>query len=355
MKVRMIVIGGFLGAGKTTLIAKLARDLKASGVNVGLIMNDQADALVDTRYAEALGLNACEVSGGCFCCRFPDLMARADKLMDAARPQVIIAEPVGSCTDLLATVVAPLKSLYSDKFQVAPLTIMIDAERASREGFDQGTLSGYLRNHQLEEAELVVLSKADLVSGTDLDRLQEMVRGINPQARVVVYSALSGEGYEDIRNNATSEKISDRRPKDIDYVRYAEAEAELGWYNATISADFPAGTDAYSLGSEVLRRITASYPPESIAHAKVMLTSSRNAMKMSCVQGRITVDLAKGSRYAEGQGKLIVNARVVSSPEALRDSVRAGLAAALPGTGTVFETEECFSPSPPRPYHRMSG
>ena len=45
IKVRMITTGGFLGAGRTTLIKKLAKELKRSGVNVGIIMNDQAAPL----------------------------------------------------------------------------------------------------------------------------------------------------------------------------------------------------------------------------------------------------------------------------------------------------------------------
>lgn len=352
MKVRMVIIGGFLGAGKTTLITRLAKELLSSNVNVGLIMNDQADALVDTQYSRALGLDPCEVSGGCFCCRFPDFMKNAEKLIDTSRPQMVIAEPVGSCTDLLATVVNPLKTMYSERFEVAPLMIMVDAARALSDGFDRNDLNGYLRHHQVSEAEVVIISKSDLVSPEQLDRVRSVIEGINSSMRTVVYSSMNGEGLSEIIELVSGRQVSDRKPTDIDYALYAEAEAELGWYNSTITVDLAPRTDVFDLGKRFLGSLSELYPAGDVAHAKVILTTSSTAMKMSCVQGRLGVDMAKGSRFAEGKGRFTVNARVVSSPDDLRRNVRSALATVFPAE-LDFETEECFSPSPPKPFHRM--
>jgi G3E family GTPase len=352
-KVRMVIIGGFLGSGKTTIITKIAKELKTSGVNVGLIMNDQADALVDSQYSEALGLNSCEVAGGCFCCRFPDFMKKTEKLIDVSKPQMMIAEPVGSCTDLLATVINPLKTIYQDKFEVCPLIIMIDTARALSEGFDQGTLSGYLRHHQLDEAEIVVLSKSDLVTMAEVERVRSTVKDINPAVRIIVYSSVTDEGFQDVLGIVKGKEVSVRKTKDIDYERYAQAEAELGWYNATLTLDMPR-SDAFVMGKGLLEALAIKYPASDIAHAKIMLTSDKSAMKMSCVQGRVSVDMAKGSRYMEGRGRLTVNARVVSSPGNLKENVRAALRTVLKEEDLVFEAEECFAPSPPKPFHRMT-
>ena len=353
MKVRMIIIGGFLGAGKTTLITKLAKELKMSGVNVGIIMNDQADSLVDTQYAEALGLTSGEVAGGCFCCQFPVFLNKAEELIDTSKSQMLIAEPVGSCTDLLATVVAPLQVLYSDMFEVAPLTIMVDAIRVLDEGFDRHSVGGYLRAHQLEEAELVVLSKADLVSLEDMQRAVEMVRKINPEAEIVIHSSVNGQGFADVVEAVTSNVVSTRRPKDIDYDLYAQAEAELGWYNGTMVLDFGQGIDSYDLGKKILEGFSARYPKGNIAHAKIMLSSESNALKMSSVRGMVSIDAANGSRLSEGKGKLTINARVVSNPELLRNNIRTMLKEVLGVDVLSFESEDSFAPSPPKPFHRM--
>src|ERR1700756_3615176 len=113
-KSRYIMIGGFLGAGKTTAILKLAEYLSAQGLRVGLITNDQSVGLVDTTMLGAHGFAVEEITGGCFCCRFNSLVEAADRLSVDARPDIFIAEPVGSCTDLKASVSYPLRRMYSD-------------------------------------------------------------------------------------------------------------------------------------------------------------------------------------------------------------------------------------------------
>ena len=119
-KAAYIMIGGFLGAGKTTAILRLARRLVDSGRRVGLITNDQSFGLVDTAMAAAQGFPVEEITGGCFCCKFNSLMEASAKLTREAKPDVFLAEPVGSCTDLKAAVSYPLRRLYGDNFRIAP-------------------------------------------------------------------------------------------------------------------------------------------------------------------------------------------------------------------------------------------
>src|SRR5262245_51692498 len=106
-RVRFVMIGGFLGAGKTTSLARLARFYQNRGQKIGLVTNDQAQNLVDTNSLRSQGFPVEEVPGACFCCKFDELVDKVKELEEHQRPQVILAEPVGSCTDLVATVVQP--------------------------------------------------------------------------------------------------------------------------------------------------------------------------------------------------------------------------------------------------------
>ena len=74
--VRFIMVGGFLGAGKTTTLARLARHYMARGLRVGLVTNDQAQDLVDTNSLRAQGFAVQEVPGACFCCKFDELVGK---------------------------------------------------------------------------------------------------------------------------------------------------------------------------------------------------------------------------------------------------------------------------------------
>src|SRR5579863_3635602 len=123
-RIRFIMVGGFLGAGKTTTLSRLARHYMQKGLNVGVVTNDQASDLVDTNLLRSQGFDVGEVAGSCFCCNFNGLMGTIEALGKNHRPDVILAEPVGSCTDLVATVVQPLKQLFGTRFEVAPYPVL---------------------------------------------------------------------------------------------------------------------------------------------------------------------------------------------------------------------------------------
>src|SRR5712691_8913102 len=163
---RFIMIGGFLGAGKTTTISRLARHYMNRGQRVGLVTNDQAQDLVDTNSLRAQGFSVEEVAGACFCCRFDDLIGKVGKLQEGKRPDVILAEPVGSCTDLVATVVQPLRDLYGERFEVAPYPVLFKPSHGLKilknevsRGFSPK--AAYIFRKQLEEADAVVINRID--------------------------------------------------------------------------------------------------------------------------------------------------------------------------------------------------
>ena len=118
--------------GKTTLISRLARHYTDLGKKIGLVTNDQAYGLVDTEHLRSPGFDVGEVPGACFCCKFNDLVETAEKLSDDAMPDIIIAEPVGSCTDLMATVIEPMKQIYGERFEVGPLTVLLKPEHGRK-------------------------------------------------------------------------------------------------------------------------------------------------------------------------------------------------------------------------------
>src|SRR5687767_6634350 len=180
VKARYIMIGGFLGAGKTTAVGKLAQALSDQGYRVGLITNDQGRNLVDTTMLRSQGFATEEIPGGCFCCRFNSLVDAAERLTASNRPEIFIAEPVGSCTDLAATVTYPLRRIYKDDFTVAPISVLVDPIRAQRVfGLEKGGSFSekviYIYKKQIEEADIVVISKSDLLEATQLDELKKAI------------------------------------------------------------------------------------------------------------------------------------------------------------------------------------
>ena len=197
---RSIMVGGFLGAGKTTLLWEAAKRLAERGLRAGLITNDQAPELVDTALLNRTGVRVEEVAGSCFCCNFQGLIDATGRLRDEAEADVLIAEPVGSCTDLSATILQPLKERFSRELVLAPLSVMADPIRL-RDILNGGTAglhesAAYIFRKQLEEADIIVISKKDMVADKDYRTWAKKLAETFPAVDIMGVSAQTGEGMD---------------------------------------------------------------------------------------------------------------------------------------------------------------
>jgi CobW/HypB/UreG family nucleotide-binding protein len=312
MKPLVALVGGFLGAGKTTLILKAARILQARGITPAAVLNDQGGDLVDTGLARRAGLAADEVLGGCFCCRFPDLADALDRLRPH-RPQIIFAEAVGSCTDLVATTLRPLLRDYGASYRIAPLTVLV------HEPPDNPELR-FLFECQVAEADLVIDRNVAIEAW--LDTL--LNGGIQAGTKAIA----------------------------VDYARYAEAEAALGWLNVrTTIRPNPPMAPAMIVGpllDELDRALTAA--GIRIVHLKAMAQCESGYVKAAltangqepAVEGVLDVSPAD-------EHELLLNLRALGAPERLREIVEGALANVAAGEPVV----QAFRPAAPVPYYRI--
>ena len=363
-KARYIMIGGFLGAGKTTAVAALAQNLAQSGLRVGLITNDQGSELVDTAMLRAKGFSTEEIPGGCFCCRFNSLVDAAAKLDEATRPDVFIAEPVGSCTDLVATVTYPLRRIYGGRFLIAPLSVLVDPVRAERIfGLEEGGRKFsdkvlYIYRKQLEEADLIVVTKNDLIPADRLQRLITRLSGEFPAAKILDVSVRENRGLDEwFRHIATGEQVA-RATMEVDYQLYAEGEALLGWLNATVQLTSDAGFDSEPVLTALATGIQSRLAGAEIAHLKMTLSPDAglgDIAVINLVRSDFVPELSLKLEAPVTGGQLIINCRAEAAPEALRDAVHAAvgeLGALFPGVTARLDHHEHFRPGKPTPTHR---
>ena len=362
-RARYIMIGGFLGAGKTTAVAALAQQLTRQGLRVGLITNDQGSELVDTAMLRAKGFATEEIPGGCFCCRFNSLVEAAGKLDEATRPDVFIAEPVGSCTDLVATVTYPLRRIYGGRFAIAPLSVLVDPIRAARvlglaEGGRFSDKVLYIYRKQLEEADLIVIGKSDLLDAPTLERLRARLAQEFPHAEILAVSVREERGVAEWFERLASGEQQARATMAVDYDLYAEGEALLGWLNATVQlahpASFASGEVLQALAADIQQRLA----PAEIAHLKMTLSPDDglgDIAAINLVRSDFVPELSLTLEAPVPAGQLIVNARAEAAPEALRDAVRDAVAALpprFPGLTARLDHLEHFRPGKPQPTHR---
>jgi G3E family GTPase len=366
MKARYIMLGGFLGAGKTTAVLKLAGHLAGQGRTVGLITNDQSVGLVDTAMLGAHGFAVQEITGGCFCCRFNSLVDAAHQLSRETRPDVFIAEPVGSCTDLKASVSYPLRRIYGDDFSIAPLSVLIDPVRALRVlGLESGKAFSpkvvYVYKKQLEEAELIVVNKIDLLTPERREMLRDALAREYPKAAVYEVSAREGAGLGEWFDAIAGADLGSEPSMEVDYALYAEGEALLGWLNCTVSITGNEPVDGNALLRQLASQIQRAIEAEGeIAHLKMTLSPGESGNDLA------VLNLVRSDHHAEmshalagpiDSGELILNLRAEADPQVLHAAVSRAIAqtiGALPGWTYTIDHEEHFRPGKPQPTHRLA-
>lgn len=364
LKPRYMMIGGFLGAGKTTAILQLARRMRDHHIRVGLITNDQSSGLVDTTMLKSHGFATEEITGGCFCCKFNSLVDASDKLTTSTRPDVFLAEPVGSCTDLQATVTFPLRKMYGDNYTIAPLSVVLDPIRTARvlglepgKTFSQKVL--YIFEKQLEEADVLVINKCDLISEQQQDSLQRELERRFPQSKVLRVSARNGQGIDEWLHVIQTENNLTTQAMDVDYDIYADGEALLGWLNlsAQVSGpEFDGNAYLLQLGHAIRQRLDEL--DISIAHLKMTLTpdTGNDLAVGNLVRNQSQLELSHELAEQLEEGDLLVNLRAEGEPEILQRLVEEELRrlATESGMSVIINSLESFRPGRPQPTHHLA-
>jgi G3E family GTPase len=361
--IRFIMVGGFLGAGKTTTMGRLARHYMSQGKKVGIITNDQAQDLVDTHMLREQGFSVEEVAGACFCCKFDDLISKVGSLESADRPDVILAEPVGSCTDLVATVVQPLKDLYGARFSVAPYVVLFKPSHGlkilkneAKSGFSPK--AAYIFRKQLEEADAIAINRLDEMTPTDIAELTALLQDQYAGTPILRISAKTGTGFDALLHTLDQEGVFGRKILDIDYDVYAEGEAELGWLNSSVRLTAAKPFDLDRLLVEVTESLQKSLRAMNaeIAHLKAigLWEGFFGVANLTSNDGTVTLSLPSRSQATEAD--LIVNARVAIDPDELKQIVQREVARACQSIGATFDEAktQSFRPGRPTPTHRYA-
>jgi Ni2+-binding GTPase involved in maturation of urease and hydrogenase len=360
--IRFIMLGGFLGAGKTTTIARLARHYQEQGLKVGIVTNDQATDLVDTNSLRAQGFDVGEVPGACFCCNFNKLTETVGDIQASARPDIVLAEPVGSCTDLVATVVRPLQQLFSATFGVAPYAVLLKPSHGGRilRGEAKGGFSpqaAYIFKKQLEEADLVVINRVDELSATEAGELSDLLGKNYPGTPVLRMSARTGAGFDALVEMLEQRGRFGQRLMDVDYDTYAIGEADLGWLNMSLDVAAPKAFALDELLLDIIARLRDSLAKidAETAHLKAIGMADGAYGVANLVSSFSPSELSLPSRAHVKQAQLVVNARVATAPETLTEHVEQAVQAACAARGATptFHQTQSFRPGRPVPTHRI--
>jgi cobalamin biosynthesis protein CobW len=175
-----VVVSGFLGSGKTTLVRHLLTDAQKRGVRVAVVSNEFGELGIDQALLGETGEAYVEIEGGCVCCKLSDeLVATLQTVWERVRPDRIIIETSGVALPYdtqLNFAREPISSWVGDDVAI----VVVNAEQLAAGRELEGTFED-----QVSSADLLLLNKIDLVPESALATLEQQLGELAPGTPVL--------------------------------------------------------------------------------------------------------------------------------------------------------------------------
>lgn len=352
MKIHLL--SGFLGSGKTTAIQYASRSLLQQGIKTGVIINDQGIKLVDGDFFKSLKIPYRQVVNGCFCCNYIDLEANIQSLIETNKTEIIFAESVGSCTDIVATVLKPLLHFRPS----AQVTVSIFADvrllqmilKGGTNLFDETVNYIYLK--QLEEAGIIVINKIDLINKEKLAVIKELMQELYGSKILLYQNSLDEDNIQHwlhTLNNYQSAGML--QSLSIDYDIYAAGEAKLAWFDQELeiySANNNALQQAEDLINNIYKRINSHQ--YTVGHEKFLINGAIKISFTSNTQQPVSIKIEPAEAAS-----LLINLRVQTRPEIIEQLVTATVKEVEMQSGCkiIVNSLSAFQPGYPHPTYRI--
>ncbi len=192
-------IAGFLGCGKTTFILRLSSEIADSGNRkVALVVNEIGEIPVDGKVIQESGMRVKDIGGGCICCEVASSFAKTlATLYREFKPEHVLVEPTGVAIPHQVKMAARMGGRDA-RISLGPAIVLFDTTRPA-ELLDMDML-GRLVVAQVQDADILAMSKVDAVDSTTIEESEKKLRQFNETAQIVRLSTFSGVGIEQLRD-----------------------------------------------------------------------------------------------------------------------------------------------------------
>ncbi|MCF7832838.1 MAG: hypothetical protein K9N05_04590 [Candidatus Marinimicrobia bacterium] len=311
------LVSGFLGSGKTTSIITLCKHLMQKGKKVAVVTNDQGKYLVDTAFFRASDIPATEVQSGCFCSNYQDLVEQLDELCVRVGPDVVFAESIGSAGNLVGTVLQPL--LNTSKYTPSSLSAIVDARLFLRLLHDEplpfsDSVSATFRS-QLNESDLLIINKIDLLSSDDIKEIKFKINEHFPDKKYLFQSAFSTSDIQNWYNNIRVLKVSEMKDSGLNSQLHQRALLRLKWMERVydLKSKNNVFDEIHNIIDTMLKRLSGT--PRAIAHIKAYIEYNGKYLKIGITSLNENDWQDQLHDLFAHSAKVIINARIHSDDD----------------------------------------
>lgn len=267
---KALILSGFLGSGKTSLILRLGKHFAENlGKKVVIIVNEIGEIGVDGDYLKKLGMNSYEITEGCICCTLKrDLESTVSEITSAFKPDYIFIEPTGIAFPSVIRKTVRKANIEPLVIGVVDLVRFPNLYKESKEFIER----------QLKEVEIVALNKIDVIkSKAEIDFITEIVKQLSPTAKIIFTSAKTGEGFNELV------ELLDLTPKKSEVLEeFLDTTVESGafWYSNKFFIKFfkpIASIELKKLFVELMEELKSF--SGNIQHYKMLISSENGVLK----------------------------------------------------------------------------
>jgi G3E family GTPase len=333
---KIMIIGGFLGSGKTTTILKISRRFRDAGKRIAIIVNEIGEIGLDGDILTNPDIVTEELTSGCICCTLRiSMQYTLQTLEEEFKPDIVIIEPTGIAFP--GQIRDEIETMGLSELSFAPIITLVDPGRFGTEAKE---IPRFIET-QIREAEILCINKIDVTPAEIVLSTEKMLLEINPEAHILKFSAKLGDKqFESLLLHLAVSGLKKTLDEKKNSIELSEVSAFSTLYTLAYEAFNPEkGTRFIEESLRTIRDRVREINPEFVGHVKLSLKLPESTVRGSVTSSKETPQVEFLDRKNEKTEIRLLSAITKVPKDKLAEIVESTLEGKLREAGVTIQKE----------------